>query len=449
MTTLSSPVSALPPDGDRLYDVVGIGIGPANLALAVALEEESGQAGRPALDRVFLEVRPSYAWHPGMLLEGSLLQITALKDLATMRNPRSRFTFLNYLHEQGRLFHFLNLRDLFPTRLEFTEYLRWVAAELAPDTIRYGRRVTAVRRLTPEVVEVVATDLATGATETYRTRNVVVATGGQPVKPQGCELPEWSARLIHPFNFLPRLREGFPDESAAPHFVVVGSGQSGAEIFYYLVDRYPNARVTQALRGFGYKPVDESDFTNEVFFPEHRSFFYDLPDGIRERAIDAFRDVNYAVVDHPLIKKIYRRLYDEKVAGKERATVERYQHLDRVEDVAGEPVRAHFHHVLTGEPTTVECDALVVATGYGWSREHPLLAELGGYFDRDPTGKVQLNRDYSLRTGPGLEAGVYLQGYEESTHGISATVLSLIANRAQDIVDSVFERSAARVEVLP
>lgn len=441
MTTLSSPVSAPLSDGDRTYDVVGIGIGPANLALAVALHEcgqdsVSGATGRP-LDHVFLEAHPTYAWHPGMLLEGSLLQITALKDLATMRNPRSRFTFLNYLHEQDRLFHFLNLRDLFPTRIEFTEYLKWVAGELA-GAIRYGRRVTAVRRLAADLLEVEAQ--VDGRTERYRARNVVVATGGQPVKPENCELPEWGPRVIHPQAFLPRLAASFSDETAKWRFLVVGSGQSGAEIFYYLMDHYPAGDVTQALRGFGYKPVDESDFTNEVFFPENRSFFYNLPDGIREGAIDAFRDVNYAVVDHPLIKRIYRRLYDEKVAGKERARVLRYQHLERVTDEPGEPVRAEFRHVLTGARTTVECDAVVVASGYGWSKDHALLTELAPHFVRGESGEVCLGRDYSVATGPELAAGLYLQGYEEATHGISATVLSLIANRAQDIVDSILAR---------
>lgn len=442
-----SSVSATSPDVDRLYDVVGIGIGPANLSLAVALEEGSQRPGAAPLDRVFLEARPSYTWHPGMLLEGSLLQITALKDLATMRNPRSRFTFLNYLHEQGRLFHFLNLRDLFPTRIEFTEYLRWVAGELA-GSIRYGRRATAVRRVSPEILEVVAT-LENGQTEVYRTRNVVIATGGQPIKPEACDLPPWSGRVFHPVEFLPRLQAGFPDESSSPRFLVVGSGQSGAEIFYYLMDHYPRAQVTQALRTFGYKPVDESDFTNEVFFPEHRKYFFDLPDGTRESAIDAFRDVNYAVVDHPLIKKIYRRLYDEKVAGRERAQVVRYQHLDRVEDLPGQPVRAYFHHTLTGAPSIVECDAVVVATGYGWSKDHPLLAELAGHFERDAKGAVRIGRDCSLRTDGEIEAGIYLQGFEESTHGLSATVLSLVANRAQDILDSVIERAVSRLEAVP
>src|SRR5215208_8142900 len=125
-----------------VYDILGVGFGPANLALAICLEEEA-EEGRRDLKRLFLEIKPRAVWHPGMLLEDSLIQISVLKDLATVRNPRSRFTFLNYLKTQGRLFEFLNLRDLFPTRIEFNDYLRWVAGELE-QRVRYGREVLAV-----------------------------------------------------------------------------------------------------------------------------------------------------------------------------------------------------------------------------------------------------------------------------------------------------------------
>src|SRR5438270_12775222 len=96
---------------DSTYDVIGIGIGPANLALAVALEEEAGE-----LRRLFLDSKPAPVWHPGMLLDDATIQLSVLKDLAMLRNPRSHFTFLNYLKAKGRLLDFLNLRDLFPTR---------------------------------------------------------------------------------------------------------------------------------------------------------------------------------------------------------------------------------------------------------------------------------------------------------------------------------------------
>ena len=48
-----------PASGDpgRVYDLIGLGFGPANLALAVALQEEAERPGGTDLDRLFLEAR--------------------------------------------------------------------------------------------------------------------------------------------------------------------------------------------------------------------------------------------------------------------------------------------------------------------------------------------------------------------------------------------------------
>lgn len=439
--------------GQDVYDVIGVGFGPANLALGIALEEEAERPDGTDLRRLFLEARADQCWHPGMLLENSLIQITVLKDLILPVNPRSRFTFLNYLKERDRLFQFLNLRDLFPSRVEFNDYLCWIAAELA-DHVRYHRRVHAIRPVAGagdvELLEVIATNEGTGEEERLVTRNVVVATGGRPwVPPQLGVAPERASdRVFHSHEFMVRVDRGFPDRAARHRFVVVGSGQSGAEIFYCLLNRYPNAEVTATVRGFGYKPADESDFVNEVFLPEMVDFFYGLPRERRAGVIDSFRDVNYSVVDHPLIRKIYRALYDERVCGKERARVLPYQELVSVEE-RRDAVELGFRDLVRGDERTVECDGLVLCTGYRWDREHPVLDELAPWLASDEDGSYKVLRDYRLEGRPGFAPGVYLQGYCEATHGISETVLSLLPVRAQDIVRSVLERRRVRRRETP
>lgn len=78
------PTACTTPAGEIL-DVVGIGIGPFNLSLAALLAE----AG---YDRtVFLERKPYFSWHPGMLLEGTTLQVPFLADLVSLVAPTSRF----------------------------------------------------------------------------------------------------------------------------------------------------------------------------------------------------------------------------------------------------------------------------------------------------------------------------------------------------------------------
>lgn len=426
--------------GREVYDMIGIGFGPANAALAVCLEEEAERPGGRDLKRLFLEIRTNPVWHPGMLLEDSLLQISVLKDLATIRNPCSRFTFLNYVKERGRLFEFLNLRDLFPTRIEFNDYLNWVADQLR-HRVRYGQEVTEILPVSGapgegvELLRVVARDLATGATSEYLTRNLVLATGGVPNPPPGIQLRP-GGRAFHPHEFMQRIKRDFPDRDGGYRFAVVGSGQSAAELFCYLLGRYGQADVTAAIRRFAYKPVDDSDFTNEIFFPQMVDFLYGLPDDKRKLVLDQCRDVNYAVVDLALIRRIYKCLYQEKVEGKSRARIRPFLQLVEI-DERPDSVVGIFQDLLWDRQVTIEADALIVATGYAWRKEHPLLAALAPHFECETPGTYRIERDYRIASGDGFEPRVYLQGFAEETHGASETVLSLLPVRAEDIVRSM------------
>jgi len=58
-----------------------------------------------------------------MMLKGAKLQVPNLVD------PCSRFSFVNYLKQIGRLFHFCTKEDIFITRHEYNQYCRWVAAQ--------------------------------------------------------------------------------------------------------------------------------------------------------------------------------------------------------------------------------------------------------------------------------------------------------------------------------
>lgn len=433
---------------DDIYDVIGIGFGPANLALGVALEETADGADGRELRRLFLECKPKAVWHPGMLIEDSLIQISVLKDLATIRNPQSRFTFLNYLKVKGRLFEFLNLRDLFPTRIEFNDYLTWVAGELK-ERVRYGKEVLSVLPVEKEgevrLLRVLARDIATGDVEALLARNVVLATGGVPCAPAGIELQP-GGRAFHSHESMLRLKRDFPDPEAPYRFVVVGSGQSAAELFYHLLCNYRNADVTGAIRRFAYKPVDDSDFTNQIFFPEMVDFLYELPDEKRRMVLDHCKDVNYAVVDLALIRRIYKALYQEKVVGRNRARIRSYMHLESLLETGG-AVIARFRDLLRDQDVTLEADGMVVCTGYTWRRKHPLLDELAPFLQRDGDGGYKVERSYRVAAAPSFNAGVFLQGFAEETHGASETVLSLLPIRAGDIVNSLLAARGARQAV--
>jgi L-ornithine N5-oxygenase len=63
----------------HIYDILGIGYGPANLAASVAIADHNARANGPHLSAAFIEAHPSFLWHPGMMIEGSRMQISCVE----------------------------------------------------------------------------------------------------------------------------------------------------------------------------------------------------------------------------------------------------------------------------------------------------------------------------------------------------------------------------------
>ncbi len=119
--------------GERsVHDLIGVGFGPSNLALAIAIAEHNAGVrrtpGARGVTAAFVERQRGFGWHRGMLLEDATMQVSFLKDLVTLRNPQSDFSFLCYLQSRNRLVDFINQKNFFPSRVEFHDYLQWAAA---------------------------------------------------------------------------------------------------------------------------------------------------------------------------------------------------------------------------------------------------------------------------------------------------------------------------------
>ncbi|TDD79480.1 lysine N(6)-hydroxylase/L-ornithine N(5)-oxygenase family protein [Actinomadura rubrisoli] len=414
-----------------VHDVVGIGFGPSNLALAIALEEEHGTGA----DAVFFEKQPAFGWHRGMLIDGATMQVHFLKDLVTLRNPSSPYSFLSYLHAKDRLVDFVNHKTMFPTRLEFHDYLEWTAAAFA-GRVRYGAEVVALRPRDADTLEVVVR--RDDELETHLARNVVIAAGLEPVLPKGVRPGE---RIWHTEDLLTRLEErrGWTPE----RIVVVGAGQSAAEAVEHLHRTLPGTEVCAVFARYGYSPADDSAFANRIFDPQAVDHYHTAPDEVKRLLFAYSRNTNYSVVDLDLIDELYRRSYAEKVAGTERL---RILNASRVLDVRTEPgaVRLRVRFLPTGETTALAADAVVYATGYRERDPFDLLGEAGQHCRTGPGGRAVVERDYRIATAPGCEWGVYLQGATEHSHGIASSLLSMTAVRTGEIVRSMARSTAAR-----
>lgn len=247
-------------DLDSVHDLVCCGFGPASLAIAVAIHDslENGSL-KTAPNVLFLEKQPQFAWHAGMLLPGAKMQISFLKDMASLRDPRSHFTFLNYVHKNGRLLDFINLDTFLPARTEYEDYLRWCASHF-DDVVRYNSQVVSV---SPEedasgvkTFTVVERNAKTGAVSTHRARNVVLAIGGQASIPK--PLPQQSPRVIHSSQYAYLMPKLLSDRNAPVKVAVIGGGQSAAEIFNNVSNLYPNSKTYLVMKSEFLKPSDDS-----------------------------------------------------------------------------------------------------------------------------------------------------------------------------------------------
>ncbi|MFI7288298.1 lysine N(6)-hydroxylase/L-ornithine N(5)-oxygenase family protein [Streptomyces anulatus] len=428
-----------PPRQDDVVDVVGIGFGPSNLALAIALTEHNAEAPEPdRLSARFYEKQSAFGWHQGMLLKDTTMQVSYLKDLVTMRNPRSRFSFLSYLQARDRLVDFINHKTLYPSRIEFHDYLEW-AAEPFGDAVEYGREVVDVVPVTEagEITHFQVFTRAGGSSAepaVQRARNVVVAGGLRPHLPDHASR---SDRVWHTSELLDRL-EGLPvGQTRAPRsFTVVGAGQSAAETVAHLHGAFPEADIHAVFARYGYAPADDSAFVNRIFDPEAVDHFYTSPNDIKELMFDYHRSTNYSVVDIELIDELYRRLYQEKVVGKQRLHVHKLTRL-LAADVSGENVRVDLEFLPTGQRDVLQTDYLVYATGYRPTDLHDILGSTEPTLCTDEMGRARVNRDYSVESTLPGSARIYLQGPTEHTHGIASSLLSNTAVRAGEITKAL------------
>lgn len=420
------------------YDVIGLGFGPANLAIAVALEEDR-RVREQGLRYCFLEKKASFEWHGGMLLSDSRMQISFLKDLATLRNPASRYTFINYLHQKRRLEAFINVSTFTPSRLEYNDYLGWAAGHFA-ERVHYGEEVIGVEPVL-EAGKVsklrILSRLSDGRVRSRITRNLIVSPGGEALVPEMFRELRDDPRVIHSSTYLAHIDKACSPSKAEPRLGVIGSGQSAAEIFSDLCARYAGARVSMIMRSRAMRPADDSPFINEIFDPGFTDVVFDQAEDARRAFIAAHSQTNYSVVNLDLIESIYQRFYQQQVTGQAPHSLLSQRDILAV-DASGEQL------VLTLDgPDGAEqhaFDALVLATGYRRDGYRRLLAGLAPYLGEG------VERDYRMRGSELLQAGVYLQGCCENSHGLSDTLLSVLAVRSQEVVDSLLRSRQRQTE---
>jgi lysine N6-hydroxylase len=393
-----------------MKDVIGVGLGPFNLGLAALLEPTE-------LDAVFFDDKPEFAWHPGLMLPGAEIQVPFLADLVTLADPTSPFTFLNYLHAQGRLFRFYFHERFHVLRAEYEAYCRWVAARVT--SARFGHRVDAIRP-----IDGGWSVWARGVE--HQARHVVLGVGCVPFA------PECARGLTHSSGYLAAREDALRARSVA----VIGSGQSAAEIFADLLE-HASGRVDWFTRSSGFLPMEYSKLGLEHFSPEYTAYFHALPEAKRD-ALRANQSLLYKGIDAGTSERIYDLLYRRSVDGSEPNVS--YTARCELRGVEGRH-RLHLHQLDQDVAFTHDADVVILATGY---QPAPLPVP-AGLLALDAAGRPVVELDYRLRLADGSPSTLFVQNAELHTHGVGTPDLSLGAHRSSVIANALCGRDVYAV----
>jgi L-ornithine N5-monooxygenase len=417
-------------------ELLAIGAGPSNLALAVALEELAPDD--LARDSLLIDRAEAVVWQQGLLLPWVTRQISFLKDLVTLRNPTSEFSLVNYLHANGRLDDFINMGNLWPYRSEISDYLGWVARSLHKVRVQLGRECVEVRPRwdTSGTLTGWLSVLADGST--ISSRYLVIATGREPHIP--AELAGLPAdRVVHSTRYLHRVRTLSRD---LPHRVaVLGGAQSAAEMVCALQAELPAAEIAWVMRSLGPNALQASKFTNEMYYPSFVDRVYGSSPQGREEIRREMHRTNYAGVEPDLLEEMYADRYVNRLTGRERVDLVTMVNLVGAAE-SPDGVVLELADRTTGDVTRLERD--VVFLGTGFSRRMPrlvrgLAAELG-------LADVAVSREYRLlldEPGAPSAAACYLHGTNEDTHGVGDSLFSVMADRtAATVRDIIAARRA-------
>jgi lysine N6-hydroxylase len=409
------------PDTTSFFDAVGVGLGPFNLSAAALLEPVK------KLNTCFFEREKEFQWHPGLLFPDATIQVSFLKDLVTLADPQSRYSFLSFLFANRRLYRFINANFARVSRVEFNQYFRWVANRLP--NLRFGQEVHSISFEDDSFI--VCTPRGQ-----VRARNIILGTGLQPAIPE-CAASfmnvNTQSTLLHASKYFHR-----EPRTSGMRVAVVGGGQTGAEIVQHLLstpDKAPKTLFWVSKRS-NFLPLDESPFTNELFTPNYSDYFYGL--SAQDRlALLAEQKFASDGISNSLLERIYQLLYQAEFlngSGRCCSLYPRSELMDitpSIQDGWILSLRDGFNRTVT----TIEADVVILATGTVY-KPLPALNPIVNRLARGEHG-FAVREDYSIQWDGPPSLKIYIQNGARHCRGIADPNLSLIAWRSAKIINSL------------
>lgn len=402
-----------------IYDLLGIGIGPFNLGLAALCEPIND------LSCLFLDAKTEFDWHPGMLINSSRLQTPFMSDLVTMADPTSRFSYLNFAKQTGRLYSFYIRENFFLPRHEYNQYCQWVSKQLS--NLNFGVKVTQVNYNAGEgIYAVTAIDRRSGKSLTYLCRKLVLGTGTTPYLPDNCPIQD--PRVMHSASYM-QQKTYLQSQSA---ITVIGSGQSAAEIFYDLlqdIDIY-DYQLNWMTRSPRFYPLEYTKLTLEMTSPDYVDYFHELSSEKRHRLIAEQKSL-YKGINAELINDIYDLLYQKRLISNIQCQLLTNVALTAI-DTSGDKLKLQFKHLEQDYALDQLTGAVVLGTGYQYHLPD-FIQGIKSQIEFDDRGQLAIQRDYGID----VRGDIFIQNAGLHTHGISSPDLGMGCYRNATILQAV------------
>ncbi|MCP3026875.1 SidA/IucD/PvdA family monooxygenase [Halobacillus sp. A5] len=409
-----------------IYDVIGIGIGPYNLGLAALLDETE-------LSGAFFDDTPRFEWHPGMLIDGMDLQVPFIADLTTFADPKSPYTFMNYLHEHNRMFPFFFHQQFKIPRQEYNHYLQWVAEQLSG--LHFNHLIVDVIDHSDHY-EVIALNKETEETVSCFSKHVVLGTGSKPIILDGMDdLP--ANDVIHTSRYL------FEKENLlqSKHVTVVGSGQSALEVFLDLLEEQKrhDMKLTLLSRTGGLFQLDQAKFAQEFFTPEYVDYFHSLSFEQRQKNLETLSALRKGI-DPDTLTRLYSELYHKTAGGKKSHVL--INPMTEVKSIEreGTGYKLNCQQWQEEQEFSYQTDKVILATGYKPNIPDWFMERFQEKIKWEDDKRFKVTRDYRLDFKEERGHHFFTLTNLVHSHGAGATNLGLAVTRNVHIINKIAGR---------
>jgi len=403
-------------------DLIGIGIGPFNLGLAVLSKELP-------LSALMFDQATDFNWHPGLLLDHSGLQVPFYADLVTLVDPCNSFSFLSYLQSRDRLLRFAILENNQISRKEYNDYCRWATRRLS--NLRFQQRISRIdfdKKTGMYLVETIRQ--GDGDKTVWPARHLVLGVGTVPYLPK-CAAGISDDLVFHSGNYLFKkenlLKKG--------HITIIGSGQSAAEIFFDLLPH--SVQMPGGLHWYTRSQMifsmERSRMCFEMSSPDYIDYFFQLSREQKDRLLPT-QDNLYKGINEKLIADIYDLMYRLDLSHHPlQVAVRPGCELLSLSSQNGQVFTLEFLHTSLKRRFTHCTEAVIFATGYR-SVTPGFTDGIRSRLCLDEMGRYAVNRNYSVDiTGK----AIFVQNAELHTHGFNAPDLALGPYRNACILNSI------------